>query len=76
AIPSDILSTFQKAYSAQSLAIDSMRNSELIKSFASATNYLKNSINNNSSAFTEAMKAQKQRDDLMKSVTLNYSEYA
>lgn len=53
-----------------------MRNSELIKSFASATNYLKNSINNNSSAFTEAMKAQKQRDDLMKSVTLNYSEYA
>ena len=24
----------------------------------------------------EAMKAQKQRDDLMKSVTLNYSEYA
>ena len=53
-----------------------MRNSELIKSFASATNYLKHSINNNSSAFTEAMKAQKQRDDLMKSVTLNYSEYA
>ncbi|HCC65443.1 MAG TPA: hypothetical protein DEP59_00355, partial [Moraxella sp.] len=76
AIPSDILSTFQKAYSAQSLAIESMRNSELIKSFASATNYFKNSINNNSSAFTEAMKAQKQRDDLMKSVTLNYSEYA
>lgn len=81
-MPPDILSTFQNAYSVQRTALDSLRNSEVINSLANAKSSLQNSINNSgienllkTSVFTESMKAQKERDDLMKSVHSTYSEY-